>query len=97
MADPAALALIPVGGAIAVALIAGLFQRSNKRTEVQVAELAAADRVRARLVEDLEARIAVLTVDRNEARADRDESRRQVLALEARLVELGRPTRGVKP
>jgi hypothetical protein len=96
--DPAALALIPVAGVIAAALIAGLFSLAGRRSDAQLAAAEAAERVRAQLLADYEARIRVLTEDRDEARADRDESRRQVEALERRIVECeGRPTRGVKP
>ena len=98
MPDPAALALIPVAGVIAAALIAGLFMLAGKRSDALVAADAAAERARAQLLADYEARLRVLTEDRDEARADRDESRQQVLALEQRIVEMtARPTRGVKP
>ena len=96
MPDPAALALIPVAGVIAAALIAGLFALAGKRSDAQVAATVAADEARRELLADYKERIAVLTTDRDEARADRDESRRQVRELEAIVAELKRPTRGVK-
>jgi hypothetical protein len=96
--DAALSALIPVAGVIAAALIAGLFLLAGKRSDAQAAASDAAEEARLELVNNLRERIAVLTVDRDEARSDRDESRRQVLALERRIVELeGRDTRGVKP
>jgi hypothetical protein len=95
--DPAALALIPVVGVIAAALIAGLFSLAAKRSDAQVAATEAADQARRELLADYKERIAVLTVDRDEARADRDEARRQVSALEAIVADLRGPTRSVKP
>ena len=97
MGDPAALALIPVCGVIAAALIAGVFALAAKRTDAQVEAAAAADKARRELLDDMGRRIDVLSADRDEARADRDEARRQVTALEAVVAQLRGTSRGDSP
>jgi tRNA pseudouridine-54 N-methylase len=88
VSDPAALALIPVAGVIAAALIAGLFLLAGKRADAQVAAADATDEARRALVDAQQQRIAMLTTER-------DECREQVRALEAIVRESEhRPTRG---
>lgn len=106
MPDPAAVALIPVAGVITAALIAGLFALASKRADSEItattvraaAELKAreaADTARAELLADKNERIAMLTLERDEAatardeaEAERDECRKQ---LEAIVSELALP------
>lgn len=81
MPDPAALALIPVAGVIAAALIAGLFSLAGKRSDAQVAAAESAEQARRELVADQREHIAML--------------KEQVVALEAKVAKYeGRPTRG---
>lgn len=97
MRDPAALAIfIPFVGGICVALIAGLFSLAGKRSDAQVAEAQAAERSRREVVDDFKERIAMLTTDRDDARAERDRHRQQVVQLERQVADLEHIVEGLR-